>query len=205
MGDWKDHGANTGGYYKCNKFDPQKPGEDLDDATRAKRELDRYLHFYKRYQAHNQSQVYAEKQLQQTERRMIELQETAGSSWIDVQYLKGANEMVIECRRTLKHTYVFGYYLAPTMHKELFEDMQESLERYTEVLSELTEKPIEWMVQPDAKSELINNTRCLEKFLHSMLQGCEDGLDAGAGTGASSSSSSTAAAEDVRAAEVKAP
>ena len=34
------------------------------------------------------------------------LQETTHGSWIDVQFLKTANEMVIDCRRTLKSTYV---------------------------------------------------------------------------------------------------
>merc|ERR1740130_922344 len=111
---------------------------------------------------------------------MVELQEsTSGSSWIDVQYLKSANEMVIECRRTLKFTYVFGYYIPLpkdgeiNKSKELFEDHQESLERYTEVLSELTEMPIEKMV----KADIINNTRVTENFLLNMLQACDDGLE----------------------------
>lgn len=180
MGPWTDHGANTGGYYKCNKFDPATSNDDMDSATKAKRELDRYLHYYKRYQAHHLSQSYAQKQLKQTEKRMVELQESsAGSSWIDVQYLKNANEMVIECRRTLKFTYVFGYFLPlagkgePNEQKELFEDLQETLERFTEFLSELTEMPIERMV----KADIINNTRVTERFLYNLLQGCEDGLD----------------------------
>jgi ariadne-1 len=56
MGDWQQHGANTGGYYKCNKYDNATPGdgpEDMSDSARAKRELDRYLHFYSRYHAHS--------------------------------------------------------------------------------------------------------------------------------------------------------
>jgi ariadne-1 len=187
MGNWTDHGANTGGYYKCNKFDPAA-STDPDDATgRAKRELDRYLHYFKRYQAHHSAQLFAEKQLLQTERRMGELQETTGgSSWIDVQFLKTANEMVIECRRTLKFTYVFGYYLtAPkplasdesNKHRDLFENMQEDLERYTELLSELTEYPIEKMCQPEVKESIINNTRVVEKFQKNLLEGCDEGLD----------------------------
>jgi len=87
--------------------------------------------------------------------------------------------MVIECRRTLKFTYVFGYYIPlpkpgeVNKSKELFEDHQESLERYTEVLSELTEMPIEKMV----KADIINNTRVTESFLLNMLQACDDGLE----------------------------
>ncbi len=51
-GDWKQHGANTGGYYNCNKFNEEKDGDDQSDAAKAKRELDRYLHYYSRYHAH---------------------------------------------------------------------------------------------------------------------------------------------------------
>uniref|UniRef100_A0A7S2SUQ6 RBR-type E3 ubiquitin transferase n=1 Tax=Rhizochromulina marina TaxID=1034831 RepID=A0A7S2SUQ6_9STRA len=182
MGPWTEHGANTGGYYKCNRYDPSSAPAD-DEIGRAKRELDRYLHYYKRYQSHHQAQKFAEKQLESTERRMVELQETTGgSSWIDVQYLKTANEMVIECRRTLKYTYSFGYYLTSPKameredggkHRELFENMQEDLERYTEVLSELTEQPIDRM----EKESIINNTRVTESFLRNLLIGCEEGLD----------------------------
>ena len=191
MGDWAAHGANTGGYYKCNKFDPSNSSETDDAAGRAKRELDRYLHYFKRYQAHHSAQLFAEKQLVQTEKRMGELQETTGgSSWIDVQFLKTANEMVIECRRTLKFTYVFGFYLTSpqnkgdTKHRDLFENMQEDLERYTELVSELTEMPIEKMTMGDHKESIINNTRVVEKFLDNLIQGCDEGLDAIGSTGA---------------------
>lgn len=56
-----------------------------------------------RYQAHHSSQQIAERQQDSTERRMVELQESsAGSAWIDVQFLKTAMEQLIECRRVLK-------------------------------------------------------------------------------------------------------
>ena len=176
MGDWAEHGATTGGYYKCNKYDPSKAeGADDDDQARAKRELDRYLHYYKRYHAHAQSQQFAVKQLEATERRMVELQESTQGSWIDVQFLKAANEMVIECRRVLKNTYIFGYYL-PTdaaKRRELFENLQEHLEKFTETLSEMTELPIDQM----DRTEIVNVTRVTESFLTNLIQGAESGLD----------------------------
>jgi hypothetical protein len=56
---------------------------------------------------------------------MMRLQETDGSRWIDVQFLKAANEKLVECRRVLKYTYVFGYYLPEgTARKRLFEHHQ---------------------------------------------------------------------------------
>lgn len=47
MGDWAEHGSTTGGYYKCNKYEA-KEGEGDTDVAKAKAELDRYLHYYKR-------------------------------------------------------------------------------------------------------------------------------------------------------------
>ncbi|KAJ8605138.1 hypothetical protein CTAYLR_000469 [Chrysophaeum taylorii] len=175
MGDWSEHGASTGGYYKCNKFDPLKATDEESDSARAKRELDRYLHYYKRYHGHDQAQKFAVKQLEATEKRMVELQESTHGSWIDVQFLKTANEMVIDCRRALKSTYIFGYYLDPsaTKQRELFENLQEHLERFTETLSEMTEQPLETM----DRTEVVNITRVTESFLHNLISGAESGLD----------------------------
>ena len=151
MGDWTDHGANTGGYYKCNKYDVGTPGStgdngDTSDAAKAKRELDRYLHYYKRYHAHSEAQAFAKKQLKETESRMILLQESSENArWSDVEFLKTANEQLVECRRVLKYTYTFAYYLTDEtkkLQKERFEYHQEMLERFTENLSELSEKPL---------------------------------------------------------------
>jgi len=66
---------------------------------------------------------------------MGDLQETQKSSWIDVEFLKTANEQIIECRRVLKYTYVLGYFLEDnTAVKQLFEHQQEMLEKNTEIL-----------------------------------------------------------------------
>lgn len=47
MGDWSEHGSSSGGYYKCNKYEA-KEGDGDNDVAKAKAELDRYLHYYKR-------------------------------------------------------------------------------------------------------------------------------------------------------------
>jgi ariadne-1 len=166
MGDWHDHGANTGGYYKCNKYDPSSGAapEDQSDAARAKRELDRYLHYYKRYHAHAEAQKFAKKQLKETETRMILLQESSDDAkWSDVEFLKTANEQLVECRRVLKYTYVFAYYLDPSlsMQKERFEHHQEMLERFTENLSELSEKPLNEMDRTDVVNQVSSDSLCV--------------------------------------------
>lgn len=179
MGNWTDHGANTGGYYKCNKFDPNDDTNgDLSDKARAKRELDRYLHYYKRFHAHAEAQKFAKRQLRETEARMVLLQESSdNSTWTDVEFLKIANEQLVECRRVLKYTYSFAYYISEdksrTMQKERFEHHQEMLERFTENLSELSEKPLADMDRTD----VVNQTRVVDRFMKNILKYVEDGLE----------------------------
>ena len=136
MGSWIEHGANTGGYYKCNKFDPSADGEDQSDAAKAKRELDRYLHYYKRYHGHSEAQKFAKKSVKETETRMVLLQEqNAETTWTDVEFLKAANEQLVDCRQVLKYTYAYAFYLEDGDKRTRFEYHQEMLERFTENLS----------------------------------------------------------------------
>ncbi|KAL7573157.1 hypothetical protein ACA910_018821 [Epithemia clementina (nom. ined.)] len=201
MGDWSDHGASTGGYYKCNKFDTGSSDGggtvDNSDAAKAKRDLDRYLHFYKRYHAHAEAQKFAQKQLKETEQRMIQLQEQSaddGIKWTDVEFLKAANEQLVECRRVLKYTYVFAFYMTSNesgspspsnsavaggaaaslaMQRERFEHHQEMLERFTEHLSELSEKPLNEM----DRTQIVNQTRVVDRFMKNILQYVDEGME----------------------------
>jgi ariadne-1 len=105
MGPWSEHGQNSGGYYKCNRF--ENNAVDV-NATKAKLELDRYLHYYQRFHEHNNSLKFASKQREIADSKMVQLQESEKSAWINVQYLRQAVDQVIECRRVLKFTYVLG-------------------------------------------------------------------------------------------------
>jgi ariadne-1 len=175
MEDWHKHGSSTGGYYKCNRFDAQNVASDS-DAARAKAELDRYLHYYQRFANHSEAGKFAQRMREGTEARMVELQASHGeSSWIDVQFLNAATEQLIECRRVLKYTYVFGYYLPAGKEKNLFEYLQENLEKNTEHLTGLSEMPLDKM----NRAEIVNYTRVTETFLRNLLTGVEDGLTSG--------------------------
>eukprot|EP00457_Paulinella_chromatophora_P005897 gb/GEZN01005915.1/.p1 GENE.gb/GEZN01005915.1/~~gb/GEZN01005915.1/.p1 ORF type:complete len:541 (-),score=72.29 gb/GEZN01005915.1/:29-1651(-) len=176
-GDWLLHGNTTGGFYKCNRYDPKqlkgtgKKGDVKDSREEAKRELDRYLFYYQRYHNHDQAKVFAAKALVLTEERMKLLQ-SEQTSWVDVQYLRAATEQVLECRRVLKFTYVFAYYLENGSEKTLFEYLQQDLERATEKLSELSEEEPEKI----KRDEVVNYTRVTQKFLTNLLEGVENGL-----------------------------
>ena len=193
MGNWDKHGSNTGGYYSCNKFKDEN--NDQTDVAKAKKELDRYLHYYKRFHAHNEAQKFAFKQLKETENRMALLQESSdNSTYIDVQFLKVANEQLVECRRVLKYTYAYAYYMndvsegksgragsnSSNQNKEVtaqkkmqFEYHQEMLERFTETLSDFVEKPLLEI----EKTNVVNMTRVVKTFMKNIIQYVEDGME----------------------------
>ena len=182
MGNWTDHGSNTGGFYRCNRYDAAKTDT---TATAAKQELDRYLHYYQRYHAHDQSLKYANADMcDRAERLMVERQEQQHSSWMEVQFFNQAVQQLIECRRVLKYTYVLGYSLQDgTAEKRLFEYHQEMLEKDTERLHGYIEAPRAAKDKDGAtssyeqdKSLVINLTRSTGQFLASLLSSITNGV-----------------------------
>lgn len=172
-GPWAEHGNQTGGFYRCNKYDPkEKSSKDKKSTTDSKRDLDRYLFYYQRYHNHDQSKKFADRQRQVTEERMLKLQEQSDHAWMEVQFLKAATEQVILCRQVLKYTYVFAYFLPEGQEKTLFEFLQQQLETTTEQLSELSEQPVDKIVRQD----VANFTHVTDKFLRNLLAGVRNGL-----------------------------
>jgi len=173
--DWKNHGTETGGFYKCNKYKPDeidKKNKNL-EKDKARQAIEKYIHYYKRYSNHAQSQKFEKILRQKADNRMRELQlKNKFSSWIDVEYIQKAVEQLIECRGSLKYTYVYGYYLDEGPEKNLFEFVQEELEKTTEKLSEILEAPIDKY----NRDEIINTTKIAEKKLKHLLSDCKEGL-----------------------------
>jgi len=112
MGDWKKH---DGGYYKCNVFEEGKDNTNglLSEEAAKKKALDKYLHHFERYQAHDKAQLFAKKQLtdETVHIRLQEFQNENNLSRQEAEFLNEANKQLVECRRVLKYTYSFAYYM----------------------------------------------------------------------------------------------
>ena len=87
---------------------------------------------------------------------------------VEVEYLHDAVEALIACRRLLKNTYPFAFYMARSNQKELFEALQGRLESCTEALAGLVEsegepdKAAVINMGADAKKQLTNVRELLE-------------------------------------------
>ncbi|KAJ5072679.1 e3 ubiquitin-protein ligase ari5-related [Anaeramoeba ignava] len=166
--DWKLHGTS---YFKCNRYDPSK--HDNKKAEETKLALDRYIHYYHRYQNHKQSLGFEKELREKTRKKMKEMQESKDVSFIDVSFMEEAVDQLCICRSTLMYTYVFAYYLPDkSAGKNLFEFVQEDLENTTEQLSEILELPIEKI----DKMQAVNKTRIAKKMLEGLFDTVESGL-----------------------------
>jgi len=74
------------------------------------------------------------------DQKMKEQMELGSMSWIEVQFLKKAVDILIDSRRALMYTYVFAFYQNKSNQKDIFEDNQKDLEIATEALSEYLEQ-----------------------------------------------------------------
>lgn len=90
---------------------------------------------------HLQSLKFEHKLYESVKVKMEEMQQH-NMSWIEVQFLKKAVDVLCQCRQTLMYTYVFAYYLIKNNQSIIFEDNQRDLENATETLSEYLEREI---------------------------------------------------------------
>jgi ariadne-1 len=89
---------------------------------------------------------------------MEEMQQSSELSWIEVQFLRKAVEVLLQSRMTLKWTYAFAFYLTKANATDLFEDNQRDLEMVVEQLSELLEKPIEPEKIAELKQQVLDKS-----------------------------------------------
>ncbi len=169
MESWRSHFSGGTANYSCNRFNKTAAADT--DLARAKTELERYLHFNERYSNHAKSETICVDVRKKAELKSATLEEMTIA---DYQYVQRALDLLIRCRRTLKYTYVFGYYMNAMQEneKDLFEFLQAQVESNTEHLTELTEHPLESM----EIAEIMNYTSVTAHFLKSFIDGVESGL-----------------------------
>ncbi|CAA6663948.1 unnamed protein product [Spirodela intermedia] len=153
---WSDHNERTGGFYSCNRYEAARQ-EGLNDETESRRKmaknyLERYTHYYERWAA-NQSVS-----------------------------TKKISYYIVECRRVLKWTYAYGYYVPelnmPRNSLNIFKvfiiyyylpgEAESGLER----LHQCAEKELQVFIEAEGPSKDFNDfrtklaglTRCSSKY-----------------------------------------
>jgi len=173
LGPWEPHGSS---WYNCNRYneDDAKKARDSQEDSRAS--LQRYLFYCNRYMNHMQSLKF-EHQLYNSIKSKMEEMQHHNMSWIEVQFLKKAVDVLCLCRQTLMYTYVFAFYLKKNNQSIIFEDNQKDLEMSTEQLSEFLEREISSEVLHDIKQKVQDKYRYCESRRKVLLDHVHEGYE----------------------------
>ncbi|XP_023033858.1 E3 ubiquitin-protein ligase ariadne-1 [Drosophila willistoni] len=172
LGSWEPHGSS---WYSCNRFDE----EDAKQARLAQQQyrssMARYLHYYNRYMNHQRSMRLEQKLYANVRAKMNEIQEEM--SWINVQFLQDAVDVLCECRGTLMYSYVFAFYLGNNNQKIIFEDNQRDMEVATEKISECLEREITVKNLYEIKKKVLDLTQYCQKRRSVLLLHVREGYE----------------------------
>ncbi|KAM5570124.1 putative E3 ubiquitin-protein ligase ARI7 [Rosa sericea] len=159
LGAWSDHGERTGGFYACNRYEAAKQEGVYDEAERrremAKNSLERYTHYYERWASNQSSRQKALVDLHQMQTvNMEKLSEIQCQPESQLKFLSDAWQQIVECRRVLKWTYAYGYYLTEheNAKKQFFEYLQGEAESGLERLHQCAEKELLPFLNADGPS-----------------------------------------------------
>ncbi|KAF7132236.1 hypothetical protein RHSIM_Rhsim09G0029400 [Rhododendron simsii] len=180
---WSDHG-------KCNRYkDCQEGSYDETERRRAmaKKSIERYTHYYERWATNQSSRQKAIADLHQMQTVNLEkLSVKHSEPESQLKFITEAWLQIVECRRVLKWTYAYGYYLPEHEHakRQLFEYLQGAAEAGLERLHKCAEKDVQAYLGPeppptdfnDFRSKLARLTRVTRNYFENLVRALENGL-----------------------------
>uniref|UniRef100_A0A7I4CMB5 RBR-type E3 ubiquitin transferase n=1 Tax=Physcomitrium patens TaxID=3218 RepID=A0A7I4CMB5_PHYPA len=166
LGAWTDHGERTGGFYACNRYETAKQEGVYDEAERrremAKNSLERYTHYYERWATNesSRSKALADLQLMQSV-KVDKLSDIQCQPVSQLKFVTDAWLQIVECRRVLKWTYAYGYYLPENEQtkRQFFEYSQGEAEAGLERLHQCAEKELQTFLEGDSPNSSFNDFR----------------------------------------------
>ncbi|CAI0401922.1 unnamed protein product [Linum tenue] len=208
LGAWTEHGERTGGFYACNRYETAKQEGVFDEAEKrremAKNSLERYTHYYERWATNQSSRQKALADLQQMQTVHLEkLSDNQCQPESQLKFITEAWLQIVECRRVLKWTYSYGYYLPEHEHakRQFFEYLQGEAESGLERLHQCAEKELQVYLTAEGPSKDFNEfrtklaglTSVTRNYFENLVRALENGLsdvDVHGGTSRTGSSKS---------------
>ncbi|EOY09682.1 IBR domain-containing protein isoform 1 [Theobroma cacao] len=191
LGAWSDHGERTGGFYACNRYETAKQEGVYDEAEKrremAKNSLERYTHYYERWATNQSSRQKALADLQQMQTVHLEkLSDRQCQPESQLKFITEAWLQIVECRRVLKWTYAYGYYLPEHEHakRQFFEYLQGEAESGLERLHQCAEKELQVYLNAEGPSKDFNEfrtklaglTSVTRNYFENLVRALENGL-----------------------------
>ncbi|MQL94197.1 hypothetical protein Taro_026855 [Colocasia esculenta] len=191
LGPWSDHGERTGGFYACNRYEAAKQEGVYDETERrremAKNSLERYTHYYERWATNQSSRQKALSDLQNMQAVQLEkLSDKQSQPESQLKFITEAWLQIVECRRVLKWTYAYGFYLPENEYakRTFFEYLQGEAESGLERLHQCAEKELQVFIDNEGPSKEFNDfrtklaglTSVTRNYFENLVQALETGL-----------------------------
>ncbi|KAL3834102.1 hypothetical protein ACJIZ3_008838 [Penstemon smallii] len=177
------------GHSNCNKY----PGGDtiIDKTNRehARKYLEKYAHYFERWASNDKSRKKALVDLSRARTEHIQtLADLHLETHVRLQFVIEAWEQIVECRRILKWSYAYGFYMSDInkRKKNFFEYLQGEAESALERLHHGAEQE---MVQyfdyksvvslksfTDFRTKLVSLTAVTRNFFENLVKALENGL-----------------------------
>ncbi|KAK9054120.1 hypothetical protein SSX86_025197 [Deinandra increscens subsp. villosa] len=185
LGPYKEHDGRA-----CNRY--AKLGGPVPEAEReremAKKSIERYTHYYERWAANEKSRKQALASLHKIETvQLKKLSLIFCQPDAQLRFVKDAWLQIVECRRVLKWTYAYGYYIPriEEAKKSFFEYVQGEAEAGLERLHRCAEKELQtYIVNEEATVEMFNGfrvklaglTSVTRSYFENLVKALENGL-----------------------------
>ncbi|KAL3526483.1 hypothetical protein ACH5RR_011139 [Cinchona calisaya] len=161
LGSWFEHGRRTG---TCNDFrtEEERKFDESERREMARKSLVRYTHYYERWAANQSSREKARRDLHHMQAvQLVKLSEIQCQPETQLKFISDAWLQIVECRRVLKWTYAYGYYLPENedTKRRFFEYLQGQAETGLERLHMCVEKELNTYLEAAEPSNDFNDFR----------------------------------------------
>ena len=126
MGPWKQHGNNTGGYFRCNIYKGTGATTNKEDKRQSDakaRDVEKFLVFYTQSVAHQNSLYLEQPLLASAESRMIDIIQSTDQSDTDVTFVNFGFFVLLKSRSLLKACWIWAYFEAPFLSSDSRKDV----------------------------------------------------------------------------------
>lgn len=126
--------------------------------------------------AEMQQSITLDENLYKTKQILTELE--LKDQWIKVEFVKEAVELLLQCRRTLMHSYIFNYFTTTDDNQIfIFEDNQKGLQTATENLSELLENTVTAENVHIRKEKIVTNIEYCKARRRALIDHVNEGIE----------------------------
>ncbi|XP_050365774.1 probable E3 ubiquitin-protein ligase ARI10 [Argentina anserina] len=187
-------GCHCNRFYKTNSDQSYEGNWGVAEIDRreAKRELERYIHYYERWETNGRSKKKAIEDFEKVKALHIKELGTLQKNTVEHVYdfIIQAWQQIIECRQVLRWTFVYGYYMSEkeehSNKRAFFECLQGHAEYSLERLHGCAERELQpFLVSisdikdsefSDFKKKLTGLTKVTENYFNKLASALEEGL-----------------------------